>query len=148
MAPLPNTSMIPARWQARNARTALGGMQARIRLSHPERLGARNPTSGATTVLPPTVYYEGPARVQVRGQLQPTTGETPARPAVGDYLVAVPVDVGDEPAIGDLVDVLDSPDPLQAGLRLHLVDVPTATQVLQRNLGASVYRPTLKGAPG
>lgn len=147
MSPLPHTRMIHPRWQDTNARTALGGMQARVRLSHPETLGTRNTTSGKTPVLPEQVYYEGPARLQVRGALSPAGGETNRRLVQGSYLLAVPVDVGDVPRVGDLVDVVCSPDPLQDGLRLHLVDVPTATQVLQRNLGADLYRPAVRGSP-
>jgi hypothetical protein len=145
MAPLPNTRMIHPRWQESNARTALGGMEARVRLSRPETLGTRNSVTGKTPVVAGAVYYEGPARLQVRSPLAPAVAETGRRQVQGGYLVAVPVDVGETPRVGDLVDVVCSPDPLQAGLRLHLVDVPTATQVLQRNLGADLYRPAVRG---
>ncbi len=145
MVPLPNSRMIHPRWQETNARTALGGMQATVRLSRPETLGTRDPVTGKTPVTAGAVYYEGPARVQVRSALTAAAGETGRRQLLGTYLVAVPVDVGETPRVGDLVDVVCSPDPAQAGLRLHLVDVPTATQVLQRNLGADLYRPAVKG---
>ena len=145
--PLQNTRMIHPRWQDENARTALGGMQARVRLSRPETLGTRNTTTGKTPVVAARPYYEGPARVQVRGGLAPAASEAGARLVQGNYLVAVPLDVGEEPRVGDLVDVVCAPHPSQVGLRLHVVDVPTATQILQRNLGADLYRPTVRGSP-
>lgn len=147
MAPLANTRMIPHGWQRANARTAKGGMQARVRLSHPETLGVRNTTTGKTPVTSAQVYYEGPARIQARGGLSPAAGETGRQLVQGNYLIAVPIDVGDEPRKGDLVDVVCSPDPMQQGLRLHVVDIPTATQILQRNLGADLYRPAVRATP-
>ncbi|GLY08267.1 DUF6093 family protein [Actinoplanes sp. NBRC 101535] len=143
--PLANTRMIHPRWQQHHTRLVTGGMEATVRVSRPETLGTRDPVSGRTPVVPARVYYEGPGRVQNRGGLSPAASEAGARLVTGNYLVAVPVDLGDVPLVDDLVEVVCSPDPLQAGLVLHVVDVPTATQILQRNLGADVYRPTIRG---
>ncbi len=120
-------------------------MQARVRLSHPASLGTRNTTSGATPQIPARTYYEGPARIQVKAPLAPIAGTAGRELAGAGYLLAVPIDVGDEPAVGDLCDVLASPDPLQAGLRLYVTDVPTATEILQRNLGADLHAPAPRG---
>jgi hypothetical protein len=143
--PLKNTQMIPRGWQAHHAVAVVGGMQAWVRLSRPAGLGTRNPTTGKTPATPARAYYEGPGRVQVRSGLTPAGGDQGREQAAGPYLVAVPVDVGDQPRIGDLVDVLDSPDPLQVGARLYVTDVPTATEILQRNLGADVHAPVPRG---
>lgn len=143
--PLPNTHMIHPRWQEHVAPVTVGGMQAQVRLSRPAGLGTRNPVTGVTSQIGPRTYYEGPGRVQNRGGVSPAGSEAGREVATGNYLVAVPIDVDAEPLLGDLVDVLDSPDPLQAGLRLYVVDVPTATQILQRNLGAALYPPTTNG---
>jgi hypothetical protein len=143
--PLRNTRIIPRRWQGHFAGAVVEGMQARVRLSHPAGLGTRNATTGRTPQLPPRAYYEGPARIQVKAPLTATAGETGRELAGAGYLLAVPIDVGDEPRQGDLVDVLESPDPLQAGLRLYVTDVPTATEILQRNLGADLHAPTPRG---
>lgn len=143
--PLPNTQMIPRGWQGHYAGAVEGGMQARVRLSHPAGLGTRNATTGATPQIPARTYYEGPARLQVKAPLGPVGGDTGRELTTAAYLLAVPIDVGDEPAEGDLVDVLESPDPLQAGLRLYVTDVPTATEILQRNLGADLHKPKPRG---
>lgn len=143
--PLPNTQMIPRGWQQHFAGAVVGGMQARVRLSHPASLGTRNATTGKTPQLPPRTYYEGPARIQVHGALAPAGSGAGRAISTAAYLVAVPIDVGDEPSIADLVDVLESPDPLQVGLRLYVTDVPTATEILQRNLGADLHAPTPRG---
>lgn len=143
--PLRNTRMIPPRWQEHHSTVVLGGMTARVRLSHPARLGTRNPVTGRTPTLPPTIYYEGPARLQNRSALADAGSSAAREVSVGNYLLAVPVDVGSEPLIADLCDVLDSPDPLEVGLRLQLVDIPTASIILQRNLGADLRKPTPRG---
>lgn len=139
--PLRHTRVIHPRWQGHYARAVQGGMTARLRLSKPARLGTRDPVSGATPELPPQPYYEGPGRVQSQGGGTPA--ETERRVTVGPYLVAVPVDLGGwEPEIGDLVDVLDTDDPLLLGERLYVTQVPAASIVLQRNLGADRQQPT------
>jgi hypothetical protein len=143
--PLKNTQMIPIGWQDHHAGAVVGGMQARVRLSHPAGLGTRDPVTGRTPQTPARTYYEGPGRVQVRSGLTPAAGDQGREQAVAPYLVAVPIDVGAEPHIGDLVDVLESPDPLQVGRRLYVTDVPTATEILQRNLGADVRAPVPRG---
>jgi hypothetical protein len=143
--PLRNTRMIPRRWQGHFAGAVVEGMQARVRLSHPASLGTRNAATGRTPQLPARAYYEGPARLQVKGALVATGGENGRELSGAGYLLAVPIDVGDEPRLADLCDVLESPDPLQVGLRLYLTDVPTATEILQRNLGADLHAPTPRG---
>jgi hypothetical protein len=143
--PLVNTRMIPPRWQEHHARVVLGGMTAWVRLSHPAGLGTRDAVTGRTPTLPPTRYYEGPARLQTRGALTDAASTAAREVSVGDYLLGVPIDVGSEPRIADLCDVLDSPDPLEVGMRLYLVDVPTASIILQRNLGADLHMPTPRG---
>jgi hypothetical protein len=143
--PLPNTQMIPRGWQGHFAGAVVGGMQARVRLSHPAGLGTRDPASGRTPQIPARAYYEGPARVQVNAPLAPSASGAGRELATAAYLVAVPIEVGDEPRLADLVDVLESPDPLQVGLRLYVTNVPTATEILQRNLGADLHAPAPRG---
>lgn len=143
--PLANTRMIPPGWQGHFAGAVEGGMQARVRLSHPAGLGTRNPVTGKTPQIPPRAYYEGPARIQVHSPQAPIAGTAGRELSTSAYLLAVPIDVGGEPAVGDLCDVLESPDPLQAGLRLYVTDVPTATEILQRNLGADLHAPAPRG---
>lgn len=143
--PLPNTQMIPRGWQEHFAGAVVGGMQARVRLSHPASLGTRNATTGVTPQLPARTYYEGPARLQVHSGLSPAGGAGGREIVTAPYLLAVPIDVGDEPRLADLCDVLASPDPLQVGLRLYVTDVPTATEILQRNLGADLHAPAPRG---
>lgn len=143
--PLRNTRVIPHGWQGHHGAAVEQGMQARVRLSHPAGLGARDPLTGATPQIPPRVYYEGPARVQVKSALAPASGTAGRELTNAPYLLAVPIDVGDEPRLADLCDVLESPDPLQAGLRLYVTDVPTATEILQRNLGADLHAPAPRG---
>ncbi|HEX8343499.1 MAG TPA: DUF6093 family protein, partial [Actinoplanes sp.] len=63
------------------------------------------------------------------------------RIATGSYLVAVPIGAG-VPEHDDLVDVYECPDdPVAVGLTLHVVDIPTASIVLQRNLRCEVHTP-------
>lgn len=143
--PLRNTRAIPRGWQPHHATAVLGGMEATVRLSRPAGLGERDAETGKTAELPEVPYYEGPGRVQNRTPVAAAGTETGRHVATGGYLVAVPVDPGGPPLTGDLVDVLDSPDPLQVGLRLYVTDVPTATQVLQRNLGADLHKPADNG---
>ena len=143
--PLANTRAIPRGWEQHHAQAVLGGMEATVRLSRPAGLGTRDPETGRTPETPERPYYEGPGRVQVRTPLAGAATETGRQVATGGYLVAVPVDVSDAPLLGDLVDVVESPDQLQVGLRLYVVDVPTATQVLQRNLGADLHKPADNG---
>ena len=143
--PLPNTRMIHPRWQDRHAPVVLGGMEAQVRLSRPAGLGTRDPETGATAEIPAAVYYEGPARLQRRTPLAPAGSDTARNVTTGDYLLAVPVDVGAEPQRGDIADMIASPDPLQVGVRLYVTDVPTATQILQRNLGVDLRKPDTTG---
>ncbi len=143
--PLTNTRIIPPGWQRHFAGAVVEGMQARVRLSHPASLGTRDAATGRTPQLPARPYFEGPARIQVKAPLTAPAGETGRELTAAGYLLAVPIDVGDEPRIGDLCDVLTSPDPLQAGLRLYVTDVPTATEILQRNLGADLHAPAPRG---
>lgn len=141
--PLRNSRIIHPRWRRHYEPAVLGTMTARVRLSKPERLGTRDPVTGKTPTLPPVPYYEGPARLQARGGASPA-GSTAAREVdTAPYLVGVPVDLGGAvPERGDLVDVLDGDDPLLPGQRLYVTEVPTASVVLQRNLGADLHPPT------
>lgn len=143
--PLRNTRIIPRNWQQHFAGAVVEGMQARVRLSRPASLGTRDPATGRTPQLPARAYYEGPARLQVKGALSPAGGENGRELTTSGYLLAVPIEVGDEPRLADLVDVLESPDPLQVGLRLYVTDVPTASEILQRNLGADLHAPAPRG---
>jgi hypothetical protein len=143
--PLKNTRLIPPGWQEHHAPVVLGGMEAWVRLSRPAGVGAHNPVTGASPRIPMRTYYEGPARIQTRGSLTLAAVEAGRELTTGNYLLAVPIDVGDEPRVGDLCDVLRSPDPLQVGIRLHLVDIPTASIILQRNLGADLFVPAPRG---
>ena len=141
--PLRHTRIIHPRWRPHYEPAVLGTMTARVRLSKPGRLGERNPITGRTPQLPPAPYYEGPARVQARGGSSPA-GSTAERDVdAAPYLVGVPVDLGGAvPERGDLVDVLDADDPLLTGQRLYVTEVPTASIVLQRNLGCDLHPPT------
>lgn len=143
--PLKNTRPIPDGWQAHHAGAVAGGMTARVRLSHPAGLGERDTTTGKTAETPPRTYYEGPARVQAQTPAAPAGSSAGREVATAGYLVAVPIDVGDEPRLADLVDVLASPDPLEVGLRLYVTNVPTASVILQRGLGADLHPPTPRG---
>lgn len=131
-------------------------MTARVRLSKPGRLGVRDPVTGATPVLPAARYYEGRGRVQARGGATPAGSTADREVTSGPYLVAVPIDlaaaadvlvdlVDAVPEIGDVVDVLDADDPLLIGQRLYVTEVPTASIVLQRNLGCDIHQPTMPG---
>lgn len=140
--PLPNARIIHPRFVAHHAATLAAGMTATVRLSHPGGLGERDTHTGATPQDPATAYYEGPGRVQVQGVQNVADSLTDRRLATGAYLVAVPVDVGGTPARLDLVDVVDCrDDPLLTGLRLHVVDVPTDSILLQRTLGCDLVQP-------
>ncbi|WP_431935798.1 DUF6093 family protein [Micromonospora sp. RP3T] len=141
--PLRHTRVIHPRWRDHYDRAVLGGMTARVRLSKPARLGTRDPVSGATPEVPPAPYWEGPGRVQARGGAGPAENPAEREITVAPFLVAVPVDLGGAvPEIGDVVDVLDADDPLLPGARLFVTEVPAASIVLQRNLGADRQAPT------
>ncbi|MEV1315366.1 DUF6093 family protein [Micromonospora arborensis] len=121
-------------------------MTARVRLSKPGQLGTRDPVTGATPTLPPVPYYEGPGRVQARGGAGPADSTAEREVTVGPYLVAVPVDIGGAvPELGDVVDVLSGDDPLLAGERLYVVEVPTASILLQRSLFCDLHQPSTPG---
>lgn len=140
--PLRNTTVIGRGFAAHHARTVVGGMTALVRLSRPERLGTRDPESGRTPTSPPVAYYEGPGRVQASGGITPASSAADRDVATGPYLVAVPVDVGGVPLLGDLVDVLDSrDDPILSGLRLYVDEIPTASIRLQRDLRCTLTAP-------
>lgn len=152
VVPLRNTRIIHPRWMEHETPAVLGTMTALVRLSKPAQLGTRDPASGATPTLPPQAYYEGPGRVQARGGAAPATNAGERLITTAPYLVAVPVDLAaaatapveltDVPELGDLVDVLAADDPLLVGARLYVTEVPTASIVLQRNLGCDLNRPT------
>lgn len=151
--PLPNTRVIHPLWRERHTPTVLGTMTARLRLSKPGRLGTHDPVSGKTPTLPPASYYEGPGRLQNLGGANPADSPAERKVTTAPYLVAVPVDlaaaatavvelIGEVPEEGDLVDVLAADDPLLVGVRLYVTEIPTASIVLQRNLGADSRQPT------
>lgn len=146
VVPLPNTRYMHPRWRQHHEPTVAETMGARVRLSHPGGLGTRNTTTGATPMLAAVAYYEGPGRVQSRTP-QIAAASTGGREVhVGNYLVAVPVDLGGEtPTLGDLVEVLECDDPLLVGADLVVVDIPTASILLQRNLGCDQQKPTKPG---
>lgn len=139
--PLQGHRPIHPLFYTQNAAAARAGMTATVRLSHPGALTTRNDTSGVTAPASPTVYYEGPARVQARGPGTPADAAG-RQVTVGDYLLAVPVEAGDT-RLDDLGQVLASPDdPLLVGKVLIVRQVPLASVVLQRNLGADLQTPT------
>lgn len=140
--PLPNTRIIHPRWQQHYQPVILGTMTALVRLSHPGGLGVRDPVTGRTPDADPVPYYEGPGRVQARGGAAPSETTAGREITSGPYLVAVPYELPDEPLLYDLVDVLDGDDPLMVGQRLYVVEVPTASIILQRSLGCDLNQPT------
>lgn len=144
--PLRNTTIIHRRWRPHHEPAVAGTMTGWVRLSKPAALGTRNATTGATPLLEPRRYYEGPGRVQARGGAGPADSPADREVTVGPYLVAVPVELAETPELGDLVDVLDADDPLLVGARLYVVEVPAATIILQRNLGCDYQQPTTPGA--
>lgn len=143
--PLPNTRIIHPRWQDHHQPVILGTMTAWVRLSHPGGLGVRDPVTGRTPEMPPTPYYEGPGRVQARGGTSPADTPSDRELATGAYLVAVPYDIDGVPERFDLVDVLAGDDPLMIGQRLYVVDIPTASVILQRSFGCDLNRPNRGG---
>jgi hypothetical protein len=145
--PLRNTRVIHPRWRERHEPAVLGGMTARVRLSKPATLGVRNATTGATATVPAARYYQGPGRVQARGGAGNAGSLAEREVDTAPYLVAVPIDLpgGVLPERGDLVDVLDADDPALVGARLYVTEVPTASIVLQRNLGCDLHPPTTPG---
>lgn len=140
--------MIHQRWRPHHEAAVTGGMTAVVRLSKPATLGARNPTTGATATVPPGRYYQGPGRVQARGGAGAAGSLAEREVDTAAYLVAVPVDLpgGVLPERGDLVDVLACDDPALVGGRLYVTEVPTASIILQRNLGCDLHPPTTPGA--
>lgn len=133
--PLQGHRIIHPQFTTWTAPTVLAMMPSRVRLWRPGGMGPQDPDSGRTPVLDPVAYYEGPGRIQARGAMR--IGSSGDRtPAIGNFLVAVPVEAGDT-QLQDLVEVLQSWDPLLVapGERLVVVDVPTADIILQRNLG-------------
>src|SRR5690606_41617654 len=66
------------------------------------------------------------------------------------YLVAVPLPSAVDPLPGDLVDVLTADDPLLPVVfrRLVVVDIPTASLILQRVLLCDLYQPTPPASRG
>jgi hypothetical protein len=143
--PLRNTRLIHPRWRPHHEPAVLGGMTATVRLSKPATLGTRDPVTGETPVSAPVRYYQGPGRVQARGGASPAASSAGREVTGSPYLVAVPVDLDAVPELGDLVDVVLADDPLLAGLRLYVTEVPSASIVLQRNLGADLHQPTTPG---
>lgn len=136
MAPFTNTRSIPRDLSEWFAPQISDRMLSRVRLWRPGGLGVQDPTSGKTPKLAPVSYYEGPARIQARGPVQPATGGSERPVAVGDFLVAVPVSAG-EPQLKDTVEILASEDQMlvSAGTVLLVVNVPTADVILERDLG-------------
>lgn len=142
MAPLRNTKIIPANFVEHHAAWVLATMTAEIRLSRPGRLGERNTTTGKTPVLPQASYYHGPGRAQIRGASSPRDSAD-RLVTVGNYLIVVPVAAGVTPRLNDRVEVIVCYDDEQlTGLDLVVVDVPMASIILQRNLGADLQTAT------
>lgn len=144
--PLRNTRLIHPRWRPWHEQAIAQGWTGRVRLSKPGGLGARDPGTGRTPVLPAARYYEGPARVASRGPAAPAASSGQREVTAAPYLVAVPVELaGAVPERGDLVEVLDADDPALVGARLYVTDIPTSTVILQRDLGCDLHRPTTPG---
>lgn len=144
MPPLPNTRVVHPRMLAHLAPAVAGGMRSTVRMRNPDQVGVRDSVTGKTTYTPAVPYYEGVGRVQGRGGANPAD-QADRQITVGDYLVAVPVDAG-APQLGDLVDVVDSPDdPALTGLVLVVREVGRADITLQRNLGCDLQTPTTGG---
>ncbi len=139
--PFKNTTGIPRGLVEHLDGAVKAGMTCWVRLSHPGGLMVRDDVAGVTRPSLPVPYYEGPARIQSRAGASPT--DAAARMVtVGDYLFAVPVDAG-VPLLNDLGDVLESPDDLMLiGRTLIVAQVPMASIVLQRNLGANLQTAT------
>jgi len=148
--PLPRHHVIHPYWWVRQQRTVVGTMTATVKLSHPGRLGERDPVSGHTPMLPPEVYYEGPARIQARNPATSVASLDGRELTSAGYLVAVPLPSAVDPLPGDLVDVLTADDPLLPVVfrRLVVVDIPTASLILQRVLLCDLYQPTPPASRG
>lgn len=129
--PLPTHKLIPNGLAEMFAPTVLATMTATVDIRHPNKEQVRNPVAGRTAFADQAPFYTGAARVQAQGG--------------GAYLVAVPHTVT-EAREHDVVRVTaGGDDPGMAPLVLLVVDVPTATIILQRNLRCEVYKPPRPG---
>lgn len=147
--PLRGTSIIHPRFQQHMAPTIAATFRSSgrlMRLGNPQ--GIRDPEVGRTTFPTPWPVYEGPVRLQSRGD-----GSAQGRTApVGDrlvtlgaYLLALPAT--SEPArLGDIFEVLECPDmPGLIDAKLKVVDAPQADTAVQRSYGADLHQPTIRG---
>lgn len=147
---LPNLKLIPPGLADLFAPQVLATMTALVDIRHPDTAGVRDPAAGRTGFAEQTPFYgypePAPARVQAQGAGPASETASGRDKATGGYLVAVPHTVV-EARIGDVVRVYDGgDDPAMAGLVLVVVDVPTATIILQRNLRCELYEQAQMGS--
>lgn len=147
---LPNLKLIPDGLADLFAPTVLATMTALVDIRHPDATGVRDPAAGRTGFAEQAPYYghpePAPARVQAQGTGPADEAPSGRDKATGGYLVAVPHTVT-EARIGDVVRVYDGgDDPAMAGRVLVVVEIPTATIILQRNLRCELYEQAQKGS--
>lgn len=147
---LPNLRLIPPGLADLFAPQVLQTMTALVDIRHPDGQQVRDPATGRTSFAEQAPFYghpePAPARVQAQGTGPATETPSGRDKATGGYLVAVPHTVT-EARIGDLVRVYaGGDDPAMAGLVLVVVEVPTATIILQRSLRCERYEQAQKGS--
>jgi hypothetical protein len=143
--PLPNTRLVPERFQEYHQATVRGQMTAECVITRPASgTPTYNPTTITSTFSTPTQVYAGICRV--RG---PITGD--AAVAVADremaytaYPVTIPID---SPAVqrNDLVEVTKCPDdPALVGVKLRVLAAQRGSIVWQRDLACELAQPTTR----
>jgi hypothetical protein len=102
-------------------------MRETVRLFRPgEAVFDRN--TGQTLEGPPeVVFYEGPARVRAPQTAEEQVQAGEQELALVQHRISLPFDAvlpdGERPQPGDVVEVLASPDPRMAGLRLWVTSI-------------------------
>jgi hypothetical protein len=147
--PLPGGRIIHPNFQQHWAATIAGAFRSAgklVRLGNPQ--GVRDWETSRTEFAVPYVVYDGPARIQSRGDGSTRGGTTTVADrilTIGSYLLVLPAD--SEPGkVGDIWETAECDDtPWLVGQSLVLVEVSAADIAWQRSYGCDLYQPTIRG---
>lgn len=145
--PLPNTRVIPTRWDEHHRPVAGGAQTSTGRVRRYSSEGVWNETTGKTDYPPPTDIYgteAEPATMRiVRDGVEETRQIGERTVVVRSYIVALPADAP-EITIRDEVLVSTASDPHLADKKLWVHDVRYGSQVWERDLVCQNTPPTTR----
>lgn len=138
--------MIPERWQQTHGTVFAKTMTATVNLRKPGGTKTFNNTTRRTEYTGATPYAtDQAARIQAQTSraVQPVEEQAEETLQVAGYLVTLTFDrdPAAEPATGDLVDVIDSADPLLTGRTLKINDVMRGSLRFERDIYCTLVDP-------